>query len=167
MTKLIKAVALMPLWAPSDAAGPAGSKPTSGGSAETPGQGTGEQGTGGQGAGGQGAGAQGNVTTLTGEAIAAPPATSAPAKPTTPAPTKPAPSAPAAAAPNWTPPTVHPPAPPARVRRHHMGLIFSFILLVLVPWVAGGAYLWTAAEDRYSSVAGFTVRQAEGAPASS
>ncbi len=56
---------------------------------------------------------------------------------------------------------VRPPAGPARLRRRHRGLLWSFVLLVLLPSAAISIYLWIVAEDRYGSVTGFTVRQEE------
>jgi capsular polysaccharide transport system permease protein len=56
---------------------------------------------------------------------------------------------------------VRPPAGPARLRRRHRGLLWSFVLLVLLPSAAISIYLWVVAEDRYGSVTGFTVRQEE------
>ncbi|MET4128804.1 sugar transporter [Roseovarius sp. MBR-6] len=56
---------------------------------------------------------------------------------------------------------VRPPAGPARLRRRHRGLLWSFVLLVLLPSTAISIYLWIVAEDRYGSVTGFTVRQEE------
>lgn len=56
---------------------------------------------------------------------------------------------------------IRPPVGPARLRRRHCGLLWSFVLLVLLPSAAISAYLWFVAEDRYGSVTGFTVRQEE------
>lgn len=42
----------------------------------------------------------------------------------------------------------------------------SFIVLVCIPLIVVGGYLWGWAQDQYSSVAGFTVRQEEGNGAS-
>lgn len=47
------------------------------------------------------------------------------------------------------------------MRRRHRGLLWSFALLVMLPSAAISFYLWVVAEDRYASVAGFTVRQEE------
>ena len=41
------------------------------------------------------------------------------------------------------------------------GCCGPFVLLVLLPSAAISFYLWVVAEDRYASVAGFTVRQEE------
>jgi len=56
---------------------------------------------------------------------------------------------------------VRPVAGPAHLKRRHRGLIASFILLAVVPWVAVAAYLFIVAEDQYHSTAGFTVRSQE------
>lgn len=63
-------------------------------------------------------------------------------------------------------PKVRPMAKPARMRRRHWNVVFSFGLLVLLPLVLCAAYLWFVAEDRYSSKVGFTVRKEESAAAS-
>ena len=39
--------------------------------------------------------------------------------------------------------------------------MWSFVALVLLPSAAISFYLWVVAQDRYASVAGFTVRQEE------
>ncbi|WP_158971838.1 sugar transporter [Chachezhania sediminis] len=57
---------------------------------------------------------------------------------------------------------VHPVAHRAGMRRRHWGLVLSFVLMVLLPFAGVAAYMWTLAEDQYSSVTGFTVRQEEG-----
>ncbi len=56
---------------------------------------------------------------------------------------------------------VQPIAGPARMRRRHWGLVFSFLLMVLLPLGAAIYYLWTHATDQYASTAGFTVRSQE------
>ncbi|MDJ0820356.1 MAG: sugar transporter [Paracoccaceae bacterium] len=56
-------------------------------------------------------------------------------------------------------------AEPARMRRRHWGVLFSFVLLVIAPLALFAAYLWIVADDRYSSTVGFTVRQEEGSSA--
>ncbi|WP_416510254.1 sugar transporter [Aliiroseovarius sp. YM-037] len=52
-------------------------------------------------------------------------------------------------------------APPARLRRRHIGLIASFVFLVLLPIAASGAYLFLVAKDQYASRVGFAVRTEE------
>lgn len=81
--------------------------------------------------------------------------------------------APPVAAPKVAPPPggaqqhrVTPPARPARMRRRHWGVLGSFFVMVLVPFLGLLAYLMLFAEDQYSSVTGFTVRQEEGGNAS-
>lgn len=59
-------------------------------------------------------------------------------------------------------PVVRPAASPAKMRRRHWGVLFSFIMFVLLPLALFAAYLWIIADDRYSSTVGFTVRQEEG-----
>ena len=61
---------------------------------------------------------------------------------------------------------VRPQAEPATMRRRHWGLLFSFVLLVLVPVASLAFYLWNVAEDQYGSTTGFTVRQEESGSAS-
>ncbi|KAA8610021.1 sugar transporter [Salipiger aestuarii] len=48
------------------------------------------------------------------------------------------------------------------MKRRHWGVLGSFVLIVLIPFVLIGIYMWDIAEDRYGSVAGFTVRSEEG-----
>lgn len=55
-------------------------------------------------------------------------------------------------------PEVKPVAGPARMKRRHWGVITSWAVLVLVPWLAAVSYLFVVAEDQYGSVSGFTVR---------
>lgn len=56
---------------------------------------------------------------------------------------------------------VAPPAPVARVKKRHWGVIFSFILFVMAPIGGAGWYLWERAAPRYVSYAGFSVRTEE------
>ena len=56
---------------------------------------------------------------------------------------------------------VQPVAAPARMKKRHWGLIFSFILMVLLPLAATVVYLAVYANDQYSSTTGFTVRSQE------
>ncbi len=54
---------------------------------------------------------------------------------------------------------IRPPAPAARLRRRHAGVILSFVLLVLLPTVLTTGYLYTFAKDQYASTLGFTLRK--------
>lgn len=63
------------------------------------------------------------------------------------------------------PPKVAPPAPQSRFRRRHFLALFSFWVLVVLPIVASGWYLWARAADQYASFVGFSVRSEEGASA--
>jgi capsular polysaccharide transport system permease protein len=56
---------------------------------------------------------------------------------------------------------VAPPAPAARARRRHWGVLISFCVLVLLPLLLGGGYLYTRAADQYASTVGFSVRKEE------
>jgi capsular polysaccharide transport system permease protein len=49
----------------------------------------------------------------------------------------------------------------ARVRTRHYGLVLSFFLVVVVPAMATGWYLWARAADQYTSSVGFSVRREE------
>jgi len=91
-----------------------------------------------------------------------------PTAPATPAPAaqKTPPPKPAANGQKATPPKVYPPAPAAKIRRRHWGLLGSFVLFVLVPLFCFGLYLWIVAQDQYASSTGLTVRQEEGGGAS-
>ncbi|MEM9128151.1 MAG: sugar transporter [Pseudomonadota bacterium] len=60
---------------------------------------------------------------------------------------------------------IRPVAQPAQMRHRHWGVLVSFFLVVLIPLAALTGYLWTVAEDQYSSTTGFTVRTEEGAGA--
>lgn len=44
------------------------------------------------------------------------------------------------------------------MRRRHRGVLLSFLLCVLFPFLAAGAYLFAVADDQYASRAGFSVR---------
>lgn len=56
---------------------------------------------------------------------------------------------------------VPPVAGPARMRKRHYRLAFSFVLLVLLPTIGAGYYLYTMAKDQFVSEVGFTVRREE------
>lgn len=58
-------------------------------------------------------------------------------------------------------PPVAPPASYARPRRRHRMLILSFLLIVVLPCMVAGVYLWTRAADQYASYLGFSVRTEE------
>lgn len=87
----------------------------------------------------------------------------APVTPVTPAAPKPA--APAAPAPPPKP-AVRPTAPPARLRRRHLGVMAGFAVVVLIPFLLTVSYLYLIARDQYASTAGFTIRTEETGSAS-
>ena len=49
----------------------------------------------------------------------------------------------------------------APVRRHHWGILLSFLLTVVAPSAVTAVYLWGVAEDQYASTTGFSVRKEE------
>jgi capsular polysaccharide transport system permease protein len=49
----------------------------------------------------------------------------------------------------------------ARARRRHLMLALSFVVAVLLPLAAAGAYLWAVALDQYQSRLGFSVQREE------
>lgn len=53
------------------------------------------------------------------------------------------------------------PAGAARLRRRHLGLLLSFLLLVAVPVAGSAVYLYGVAADQYASRVGFSVRREE------
>ena len=53
------------------------------------------------------------------------------------------------------------PARAARLQPRHYAMIGSFLACVVLPVLLTGWYLWTRAEDRYASFAGFSVRTEE------
>ena len=53
---------------------------------------------------------------------------------------------------------IRPVAAPAKMRKRHFGLIFSFVLVVLAPIAVSGSYLYLRAANQYASTVGFTVR---------
>ena len=55
-------------------------------------------------------------------------------------------------------PVVRPVASPARVKQRHWGLLFGFILMVIIPVLAVSWYLYERAVDQYASTVAFTVR---------
>ena len=50
-------------------------------------------------------------------------------------------------------------AQPAQFRRRHIGLIWSFAVLVVLPILITATYLWGVAQDQYASTVAFTVRR--------
>ena len=62
---------------------------------------------------------------------------------------------------------VAPMADTATMQRRHWGLVFSFVIVVVLPLLISAAYLWIKAEDQYASTVGFTVRAENGTGASS
>lgn len=59
-----------------------------------------------------------------------------------------------------------PPVAAAHMKRRHWGLVLSFVVLVLLPFVVLVFYMTMVARDQFASVAGFTVRQEESGGAS-
>jgi len=51
--------------------------------------------------------------------------------------------------------------PPARLRKRHHGAFISFVVMVLLPVLVAGWYLWDRAADRYVSTVAFSVRSAD------
>lgn len=49
-------------------------------------------------------------------------------------------------------------AGPARLRERHYGIIASFVLAVMIPFVVSTFYLFRIADDQYASTFGFAVR---------
>ena len=49
----------------------------------------------------------------------------------------------------------------ARVRKRHIGLVLSLVLMVFLPAGASAWYLWKVALDQYSSNVGFSVQKEE------
>lgn len=56
---------------------------------------------------------------------------------------------------------IKPQAAPARTRRRHVFLLLSFLLMVVLPGLAAGFYLYFRAVDQYASDVGFSVRTEE------
>ena len=51
----------------------------------------------------------------------------------------------------------------ARMKPRHLGLVASFLLLVILPTLLSGFYLYTVAADQYASRGGFSVRSEDNA----
>lgn len=74
------------------------------------------------------------------------------------APKPPKPPKPTAATPSpmaYVPPK---PAGAAHARSRHWGMLVAFGIMVALPTIASGVYLYTKAADQYASTLGFTVR---------
>lgn len=59
------------------------------------------------------------------------------------------------------PALARPPAEPSSPKPRHWMVLFSFLILVILPTALAGWYLWNRATDRYVSYAGFSVRTEE------
>lgn len=73
--------------------------------------------------------------------------------------TKPDPGKPAAAKPEPAP--LPQPVRHARLERRHILILLSFLIVVVLPTLIGGWYLWAKAEDQYVSTVAFSVRKEE------
>ena len=56
---------------------------------------------------------------------------------------------------------IKPLAKPAKMRSRHWGIIATFLMLVIVPFLAIVSYLFFVAQPQYHSITGFTVRSQE------
>lgn len=59
-------------------------------------------------------------------------------------------------------PPVRPTAGKALLRRRHIAIALSFLLMVVAPIAASAWYLWNRAADQYASYLGFSVRSESG-----
>ncbi|GGE26253.1 capsular polysaccharide transport system permease protein [Gemmobacter megaterium] len=59
------------------------------------------------------------------------------------------------------PPARPDPLPAARPQRRHRIMLWSFLVLVLLPFALSGLYLWAVARDQYASTVAFSVRKEE------
>ncbi|MBO9455952.1 sugar transporter [Paracoccus sp. R12_1] len=57
---------------------------------------------------------------------------------------------------------MRPPARKARLARRHIGIVLTFLLMVIAPVAVSGWYLYTRAADQYASFLGFSVRSESG-----
>ena len=55
-------------------------------------------------------------------------------------------------------PSIAPVAPPMQMRSRHRVVLASFVIVVLLPATIAAWYLWSRAQDQYSSEVGFSVR---------
>ena len=62
-------------------------------------------------------------------------------------------------------PSIKPTAQPARLRSRHWAVLVSFVIMVVLPALVSGWYLWTRAEDQYASRVGFSVRREDASSA--
>lgn len=65
---------------------------------------------------------------------------------------------PAKPEPEPEPEDVRPPVQKAKPRRRHWMVVGSFVVMVLLPCLVVGWYLWARASDQYASYLGFSVR---------
>jgi capsular polysaccharide transport system permease protein len=71
-----------------------------------------------------------------------------------------APAAPPAETPDAELLKMHPPiAGPAKIERRHYGLLATFLVLVLLPVLVSGSYLWLIAKDQFESTVAFSIRK--------
>lgn len=59
-----------------------------------------------------------------------------------------------------------PAADPASIKTRHVGLLFTFVLVVALPVITSAFYFYNRAADQYASTLGFTVRTEDSASAS-
>lgn len=67
-------------------------------------------------------------------------------------------AAPAVAEADLAPPPI---VAPSQIQRRHLALMLSFLILVILPTLVSGWYLWARAADRYVSSTAFSVRNAD------
>lgn len=65
-----------------------------------------------------------------------------------------------------TPSSVRQPASRSRIKSRHSNLVWSMLILILLPLTLIVAYLYVLAQDQYASCTGFTIRQEETGSAS-
>lgn len=58
-------------------------------------------------------------------------------------------------------PAVPPPVAQSGLRRRHVAILLSFLLMVVAPVALSAWYLWTRAADQYASTVAFSVRAEE------
>ena len=62
-------------------------------------------------------------------------------------------------------PSIKPTAQPARLRSRHWAVLISFMIMVILPGLVSGWYLWAKAADQYASYVGFSVRREDASSA--